>query len=111
MEEETIRKTQMKANMEMENLGKSSEITDISMTNIIQEIERILGIDDTVDEIDRTVKEISKHKNVLNQGMWEIQDTMKRQNLRIIGMEENEDFQVKGPENFFNKIIEENSPT
>jgi hypothetical protein len=33
---------------------------------------------------------------------------MKRPNLRIIRIEENEDTQVKGPENVFNKIIEEN---
>ena len=33
---------------------------------------------------------------------------MKRQNLKIIGIEESEDSQLKGPENIFNKIIEEN---
>ena len=32
---------------------------------------------------------------------------MKRQNLRIMGVEE-EEFQLKGPENIFNKILEEN---
>jgi hypothetical protein len=31
---------------------------------------------------------------------------MRRPNLRIIGIEESEDFQLKGPVNFFNKIIE-----
>ena len=31
-------------------------------------------------------------------------------NLRIIGVDENEDFQLKGPVNIFNKIIEENFP-
>jgi hypothetical protein len=35
---------------------------------------------------------------------------MKRPNLRIIGVDDNEDFQLKGPVNVFNKIIEENSP-
>jgi hypothetical protein len=35
---------------------------------------------------------------------------MKRTNLRIIGIEENKDSQLKGPENYFNKIIEENLP-
>ena len=40
----------------------------------------------------------------------EIQDTMKRPNLRIIGREESEDSQLKGPVNIFNKIIEENFP-
>ena len=29
---------------------------------------------------------------------------------KIIGVDENEDFQLKGPENIFNKIIEENFP-
>jgi hypothetical protein len=35
---------------------------------------------------------------------------MRRPNLRIIGVDENEDFQLKGPGNIFNKIIEENFP-
>ena len=35
---------------------------------------------------------------------------MRRQNLRIIGIDENEDFQLKGPVNIFNKIMEENFP-
>ena len=35
---------------------------------------------------------------------------MRRPNLLIIGVEEKEDFQLKGPANIFNKIIEENSP-
>ena len=35
---------------------------------------------------------------------------MRRLNLRIIGVDENEDSQLKGPVNIFNKIIEENFP-
>ena len=35
---------------------------------------------------------------------------MRRPNLRIIGIDEKEDFQLKGPVNIFNKIIEENFP-
>jgi hypothetical protein len=35
---------------------------------------------------------------------------MRRPNLRIIGVDENEDFQLKGTANIFNKIIEENFP-
>ena len=30
--------------------------------------------------------------------------------LQIIGADENEDFQLKGPANIFNKILEENFP-
>jgi hypothetical protein len=36
---------------------------------------------------------------------------MRRPNLRIIGVDENEDFQFKGPANILNKIIEEKFPT
>ena len=35
---------------------------------------------------------------------------MRRPNLQIIGVDENEGFQLKGPANIFNKIIEENFP-
>ena len=35
---------------------------------------------------------------------------MRRPNLRIIGVDENEDFQLKGPANIFNRIIEGNFP-
>ena len=35
---------------------------------------------------------------------------MKRSYLRIIGIENSEDFQLQGPENVFNEIIEENVP-
>ena len=51
-----------------------------------------------------------KTQNAPNPNIQEIKDTMRRPNLRIIGIEESEDSQLKGPENIFNKIIEENFP-
>jgi archaeosine-15-forming tRNA-guanine transglycosylase len=63
-----------------------------------------------VEKIDTTVKENSNHKKLLTQSIQEIQDTMKRPNLRIIRIEENKDSQLKEPENVFNKTIEENFP-
>jgi hypothetical protein len=47
---------------------------------------------------------------ILTQNIQEIQDTMKRLNLRIIGIDKREDFQLKWPVNIFNKIKEENFP-
>ena len=64
----------------------------------------------TIGNIDTTVKENAKCKKVLTQNIQEIQDTMRRPNLRIIGIEESEDSQLKGPVNIFNKIIGENFP-
>jgi hypothetical protein len=40
----------------------------------------------------------------------QIQDTMKRPILRVIGIEDSEDSQLKGPVNIFSKIIGENFP-
>jgi uncharacterized coiled-coil protein SlyX len=95
VELETIKKTQMDAKLEMGTLGKRSGITDVSITNRIQEIEeRISGVEDTIEEIDTAVKENSKHKKLLTQIIQEIQDTIKRPNLRIIRIEENKDFQL-----------------
>jgi hypothetical protein len=77
----------------------------------MQEIEeRISGTEDTIKNIDTTVKENVKSKNLLTLNIQEIQDTMRRPNLRIIGMEGSEYSQLKGQVNIFNKIIEENFP-
>jgi hypothetical protein len=60
--------------------------------------------------MDTTFKENAKCKKILTQNIQETQDTMRRPNLQIIGVDENEDFQLKGPASIFNKIIEENFP-
>ena len=111
MEIETIKKSQRETTLKLENLGKRSGVIDASITNRIQKIEeRISGAEDTIENIDITVKENGKSKNVIIQNIQEIQDTMRKPNLRIIGIEESEDSQLKGPVNTFNKIIEENFP-
>ena len=111
MEVETIKKTQREKSLEIETLGKKSGAIDASISNIIQEMEeRISGVEDSIENMDRTTKENTKCKRILTQHIQKIQDTMRRQNLRIIGIEETEYSQLKGPVNIFNKIIEENFP-
>jgi hypothetical protein len=95
----------------MNNLGKRSEATETSINYKIKEIkERISGIEDTIENIDRLVKENTKCKKLLTPNIQEIQDTMKRSNLRIIGIEDGEESQLKGQETIFNKIVEGNFP-
>jgi hypothetical protein len=72
--------------------------------------ERISGAEDCIKNMGTTIKENTKCKKMLTQNIQEIQDTMRRPSLQIIGVDENEDFQLKGPANIFNKIIEENFP-
>ena len=111
IEVQTIMKTQIEATLEMKNLGKRSRITDVTINNRIQELqERNSDVKDTIEEIDTTVNENSKHENILTQNIQETQDTMKRQNLGIIGREETEESQLQWPANILNKLIEENFP-
>jgi chromosome segregation ATPase len=111
-EGETLKKTQSEARLEIKikNLGKKSGNIDARISSRIQEMEeRISGAKDSIQNIGITIKENAKYKKILTQNIHEIGDTI-RPNLRIIGVDENEDFQLKGPTNIFNKIIEENFP-
>jgi hypothetical protein len=108
---DTIKKTQSKATLEIENLGKKSGTIDASISNRIKEMqESVSGAEDSIENIGTTIKENEKCKKILTQNIQEIQGTIRRQNLRIIGVDENEDLKIKGPANIFNEIIEENFP-
>ena len=83
----------------------------MSISNRIQEMEeRISGAEDSIGNMGTTIKKNAKCKRILTQNIQEIQDTMRRPNLRIRGVDENEDFQLKGAANIFSKSIEENFP-
>jgi hypothetical protein len=107
MEVETIKKIQRETTLEIETLGKKSGTIDASISNWIQEMEeRITGPEDSIENMDTTIKENAKCKNILTENIQEIKDTMRRRNLWIIGVDENEGFKLKGPAHIFNKIIE-----
>ena len=72
--------------------------------------ERSSGAEDSIENMGKTIKENAKFKKILTQNIQEIQGTMRRPNLRIIGKDENEDFHLKGPLTIVDKIIEENFP-
>jgi hypothetical protein len=67
---------------------------------------RISGAEKFIENIDERIKENAKFKKILTQNIQEIQDTMRRPNLKIIGINENEEFQLKGPINIFKVIID-----
>jgi hypothetical protein len=58
--------------------------------------ERISGEEDSIEKISTTIKENAKCKKILTQSIQEIQDKMKRPKLKIVGVDRNEDFQLKG---------------
>ena len=83
-------------------MRKRSGTTNKSMNSRMQEMEeRIWSTEDTIEEIDSSVKEKIKSNKSLTQNIHEIWDTMKSPNHRIIGIEEGEEVQLKGRENIY----------
>ena len=60
-------------------------------------VERISGAEDNIETIDKTVREDAKTKKLLTKNVEEIQDTMRRPNLWIIGIETYKQTQRKKP--------------
>jgi hypothetical protein len=95
MKLETIKKSQRDITLELENLGKRSGVIDASITNRIQEIkERISGAENIIENT--TVKENVKSKNAPNPKHPGNPGHNEKTNLRIIGIEKNEDSNLKG---------------
>ena len=89
-EVDTIKKTQTEATVEIETLGKKSGTIDGKNSNRIQDMEdRISGAEDFIGNMVTTIKENAKCKKILTQNIQETQDTMRRPNLWIIGVDEN----------------------
>jgi archaellum component FlaC len=89
---ERIMTSQQKTILELQNQGKRSGVIDGTITNRMQEVEeRISGAEDTIENIDTTVKGNAKSQNLLTPNIQEIQDTMKRTNLRTRGIEKSEE--------------------
>jgi predicted nucleic acid-binding Zn-ribbon protein len=60
-EVDTIKKTQSETTLEIETLGKKSGTIDANISNRIQEMEeRISGVEDSIENIDTTIKENGK---------------------------------------------------
>jgi hypothetical protein len=58
----------------------------------------------------RTEELLVKQRKTCEKKMQELTDSIKRPNLRIMGIEEGEEVQAKGMRNIFNKTITENFP-
>jgi hypothetical protein len=94
MEVETMKKTQRETTLEIETLGKKSGTIDVSISNRIQDMEE-RSAEDSMGNMNTTIKENAKCKKILTQNIQQMRDTIRRPNLQIIGVDENEDFQLK----------------
>jgi hypothetical protein len=58
----------------------------------------------------KTEKQLLKHLKTCERNMQELTNSIKRTNLRTMGIEEREEVQIKGIRNIFKKIITEHFP-
>jgi chromosome segregation ATPase len=100
---------------DMENLRKENE-TEIQNTmeghsSRLEQVEdRISELEDKMEIKGKSEELLVKQLKTCERNMQELTDSIKRPNLRIMGIEEGEEVQAKGICNIFNKIITENFP-
>jgi Mg2+ and Co2+ transporter CorA len=99
----------------MENLRKKNETelqnkTEGQSSRIEQTEDRISELEDEMLIKGKTKELLIKQLKTCEKKMEELTDSIKRPNLRIMGIEEGEEVQAKGMHNTFNKIITENFP-
>jgi chromosome segregation ATPase len=99
----------------MENLRKKNE-TELQnkmegqSSRIEQTEDRISELKDEMVIKGKTEELLIKQLKTCEKKMQELTNSIKRPNLRIMGIEEGEEVQTKGMYNTFNKIITENFP-
>jgi chromosome segregation ATPase len=97
----------------MENLRKKNE-TELQnkmeghSSRIEQTEDRISELEDEMVIKGKTEELLVKQLKTCEKKMQELTDSIKRPNLRFMGIEEGEEVQTKGMCNTFNKIITEN---
>jgi hypothetical protein len=98
-----------------DNLRKKNE-TEIQNTmeghssRLEQVQDRISELEDEMEIKGKTKELLLRQLKTCERNMYELTNSIKRPNLRTMGIEEGEDMQAKGICNIFNKIITENSP-
>jgi chromosome segregation ATPase len=85
----------------MENLRKKNETekqnTMKGHSNRLEQVEdRISELDDKMEIKGKTEELLDKHIKTCERNMQELIDSMKRPNLRIMGIEEGEEVRAKG---------------
>jgi hypothetical protein len=99
----------------MENLRKKNETemqnkTEGQSSRIEQAEDRMSELKDEMVIKGKNKELLVKQLKTCEKKIPELTDSIKRSNLRIMGIEEGEEVQAKGMHNIFNKIITENFP-
>jgi chromosome segregation ATPase len=68
--------------------------------------DRISELEDKIETNEKSEKILARQLKSCEKNIQELSNSIKRPNLRIMGIEEEEEFQAKGIHNIFNKITE-----
>jgi chromosome segregation ATPase len=92
------------------NETKSKKINEGHSNRLEQAEDRISKLKDKMETKGKTEELLVKQLKTCERNMQDITNSIKRANLRIMGIEEGEEVQAKGIHNIFNKIIMDNFP-
>jgi chromosome segregation ATPase len=100
---------------DMENLRKKNETEKENKmeghSRRVEQVEdRISELEDEMETKGKTEEILLRQFKTCERNMQELTDSIKRPNLRIMGIEKGKEVQAKGIHNIFNKIITENFP-
>jgi chromosome segregation ATPase len=102
---------------DMENLRKNNENETEIQNTMEGHFSRLEQVEDRISELENKTEVKGKTEDLLvkqlktcKRHMQELNDSIKRPNLRIKGVEEGEEMQIKGFHNVVNKAITENTP-
>jgi chromosome segregation ATPase len=100
---------------DMENLRKKNK-TEIQNTmeehsrRLEQAEDRISELEDETEIRGKTEKLLVEQLKTCERNIQELTNSIRRPNMRIMGIEEGEEVQAKGIHDIFNKIVTENFP-
>jgi chromosome segregation ATPase len=108
---ENLRKKNQTKILEIKSPFSQTKNTVEGHSSRLEQVEeRISELEDRIDIKEKTEELLVKQLKSCKRNMQELSDSIKRPNLRIMGIEEGEEVQAKEICNIFNKIITENSP-
>jgi septal ring factor EnvC (AmiA/AmiB activator) len=83
---------------------------EVHFSRLEQVKDRISEFEDKIDIKEKTEELLVKQLKSCERNMQELSNSIKRPNLRIMGIEEGQKVQAKGMHNIVNKIITKNFP-
>jgi hypothetical protein len=106
---ENLRKENETEILEMKSIFSQTKNTVTGHSSRLEQVEdRISELKDKIEIEEKAEEILVKQFKSCERNMQELSDSIKRPNLRIIGIEEGEEVHTKGLGNIFNKIITEN---